>query len=358
MIPVNKAFLPEYKEYEKYLKKIWASGWITNHGPLVNKLEHKLKKYLGVKHLIFTNNGTTALQIAIKALHLKGEIITTPFSYVATTNSILWEGCTPVFADINETDFNINPKKIIPLITKNTSAILATHVYGNPCDVEAIKNIAAAYNLKIVYDGAHAFGTLLQKKQVLSFGNVAICSFHATKNFHTIEGGAIITDDDETGEKMTLYRQFGHINDDYFSMGINGKSSEVHAAMGLCILPHINKIIKKRKEICEKYDECLAGINLQMPVPISDVKYNYAYYPVVFKNEQTLLKAKDNLASNNIFTRRYFYPSLNKLPFISAENCPVSESISSRVLALPLYYELKMKQVKRIADILKKSITH
>lgn len=356
MITVTKAYLPEYKEYEKYLKKIWSSGWLTNNGPMVIELEERLKKFFGVKHLIYTNNGTIALQIAIKALNLTGEIITTPFSYVATTNSILWEQCNPVFADINETDFNISPEKIIPLITKNTSAILATHVYGNPCNVEAIKKIATDHNLKVIYDGAHAFGATLQNKQVLSFGDVATCSFHATKLFHTVEGGAIITDDDEVAEKMTLYRQFGHINDDYFSIGINGKSSEVHAAMGLCILPQVNKIIKKRKEICEKYNECLAGLNIQMPIPMAHVKYNYAYYPVVFKTEQMLLKVKNNLADNGIFTRRYFYPSLNRLPFINTADCPVSESISSRVLALPLYYELEVVQIKRITDILKKSI--
>ncbi len=353
MITVTKAYLPAYKEYEKYLKKIWASGWLTNHGPMVNELEEKLKKYLGVKHLIYTNNGTIALQIAIKALNLTGEIITTPFSYVATTNSILWEGCTPVFADINDSDFNINPDKIIPLINKKTSAILATHVYGNPCDVDAIKKIAAGYNLKIIYDGAHAFATTLNNKKVLSFGDVSTCSFHATKLFHTVEGGAVITNDDEVAEKMMLYRQFGHIGDKYFSIGINGKNSEFHAAMGLCLLPMMKKFIGKRKKITALYDKLLRDVNLQRPDSIAGTVYNYCYYPVVFENEEKMLITKSLLQKNEINTRRYFYPSLNNLPQYKGEACPVSESISSRVLALPMYYDLTEEDVSKICDLIK-----
>ena len=357
MITVTKAYLPDYNEYDEYLKKIWASGWLTNNGVMVQELEKKLKDYFGVKHLFYTNNGTIALQIAIKALELKGEIITTPFSYVATTNSILWEGCTPVFADINETDFNIDPKKIIPLLNENTSAIMATHVYGNPCDINAIEKIAKEYDLKIIYDGAHAFGTTLNNKHVLSFGDISTCSFHATKLFHTIEGGAVVTNDDELAEKIMLYRQFGHIGDDYFTIGINGKSSEVHAAMGLCILPRVNKIIEERKLLCNKYDDCTAGLNLQKPKAIKHVTYNYAYYPVVFKDEKTLIKAKEYLANHDIFTRRYFYPSLNTLPFVKGASCPVSENIAKRVLALPLYNGLEMLQVENIVNLLKKIIT-
>lgn len=356
MITVTKAYLPDYNEYESHLKKIWASGWLTNNGLMVQELEKKLKDYLGVKHLFYTNNGTIALQIAIKVLDLKGEVITTPFSYVATTNSILWEGCTPVFADINETDFNIDPEKIIPLINKNTSAIMATHVYGNPCDINAIEKIAKAYSLKIIYDGAHAFGTTIHNKSVLSFGDISTCSFHATKLFHTIEGGAVITNDDELAEKIMLYRQFGHIGDEYFTIGINGKSSEVHAAMGLCILLQIHKIIEERKLICKKYDEGIEGLNLQIPKPIKNVAYNYAYYPVIFKDETTLIKAKEYLANCSIFTRRYFYPSLNTLAFANGKPCPVSESIAERVLALPLYCGLELLQVETITNLLKKLI--
>lgn len=353
MINVTQPFLPPFEVYEGYLKKIWERKWLTNNGPLVQELEKKLKDYLGVKHFFFTNNGTIALQIAIKALDLKGEVITTPFSYVATTNSILWEGCKPVFADINSNDFNIDPEKIVPLINENTSGIMATHVYGNPCDVEAIEKIAREHNLKVIYDGAHAFGALLNNKQVLSFGDIATCSFHATKLFHTTEGGAIITNDDALAEKIMLYRQFGHIGDEYYSIGINGKSSEMHAAMGLSILPYIEDIISRRKIISEEYDKMLAGLKLQRPMALSGSVYNYAYYPVVFENESTLLRVKEYLANCSVFTRRYFFPSLNSLSFVSGEACPVSEDIALRVLALPLYHNLSLSEVQIITGYLK-----
>jgi dTDP-4-amino-4,6-dideoxygalactose transaminase len=354
MITVTKPYLPDIVEYDKYVKKIFASGWLTNNGPLVQELEKKLKAYLGVKHLFFTGNGTIAIQIAIKALDLKGEIITTPFSYVATTNSILWEGCTPVFADIKDTDFNIDPDKIESLINENTSAILATHVYGNPCDVLAIESIAKKNNLKVIYDGAHAFGSKLNNKQVLSFGDIATCSFHATKLFHTIEGGCIITGDDELAEKIMLYRQFGHIGDEYYSIGVNGKNSEFHAAMGLCILPHMKEIIQKRELLINEYDKIISELKLQTPKALANTEYNYAYYPVLFDNEMQLVKAKEYLANCSVFARRYFFPSLNQLPFVKGSDCPVSENISPRVLALPLYHELEVTEVQTIGEYLKK----
>ena len=354
MINVTQPFLPPYDVYEKYIKQIWERKWLTNNGPLVQELEKKLKDYLGVKHLFYTNNGTIAIQIAIKAMELKGEIITTPFSYVATTNSILWEGCTPVFADINAIDFNIDPEKIVPLINKNTSAILATHVYGNPCNATAIEKIAKEHHLKVIYDGAHAFGATLNGRQVLSFGDVATCSFHATKLFHTTEGGCIITNDDALAEKIMLYRQFGHIGDEYYSIGINGKSSEMHAAMGLSNLPYVAAIIAKRKIICEEYDKCLAGLKLLRPIGLAGTEYNYAYYPVVFESEKLLIRVKEYLANCSVFTRRYFFPSLNTLPFANGDACPVSEDIALRVLALPLYYDLSVSEVQTITEYLKK----
>ena len=353
MINVTQPYLPPYEEYEKYLKGIWERKWLTNHGPLVLKLEENLKNYLGVKHLFYVNNGTIALQIAIKAFNLKGNIITTPFSYVATTNSILWENCKPVFADIQNTDFNIDPEKIIPLIDGNTCAILATHVYGNPCEVKSIEKIAKEYKLKVIYDGAHAFGTLLNGQNVLSFGDIATCSFHATKLFHTIEGGAIITDDDELAEKILLYRQFGHIGDEYFSIGINGKNSEFHAAMGLCILPMMEVIIENRKTTSELYDAALSNLPFQKPHAIKGTIYNYSYYPVLIDSQERLLDIKSLLEQNNISTRRYFYPSLNNLPQFKGESCPISESVSIKVLALPLYYNLEKETVLKICDLIK-----
>jgi dTDP-4-amino-4,6-dideoxygalactose transaminase len=354
MINVTQPFLPPIEEYEKYVKQIWDRKWLTNNGPLVQDFEKKIKEYLGVKHFFFTNNGTIAIQIAIKALEVKGEIITTPFSYVATTNSILWEGCTPVFADIDPVDFNIDPTLIAPLINKNTVAILATHVYGNPCNVHSIEKIARDYNLKVIYDGAHAFGSTLDNKQLLSFGDISTCSFHATKLFHTTEGGAIITNDDALAEKIMLYRQFGHIGDQYYCIGINGKSSELHAAMGLSIFPYLHDIFKKRKLLSDEYDNCLAGLGLRRPKGIFGTGYNNAYYPVVFSTEAQLIKTKEYLANCSIFTRRYFYPSLNTLPFVAGTPCPVSEDIAMRVLALPLYYDLPVREVETIVNYLKK----
>ncbi len=353
MITVTKPFLPDQQQYFNYLKGIWERGWLTNNGPLVVELEQKLKDYLDVKHLIFVNNGTIALQIALKALGLKGEIITTPFSYVATTNSILWEGCKPVFADIKNTDFNIDPQKIEPLININTVAILATHVYGNPCDVDAIEKIAAQHNIKVIYDGAHAFGAQYKGKQVLSYGDIATCSFHATKIFHTIEGGAIITNDDDLAQKMTLYRQFGHIGDDYYSIGINGKSSEMHAAMGLCLLPLMDDFIKQRKTIAGLYDKYLNGLPLQMIGALPGTIYNYSYYPVIVDTEERLISIRSLLQQNDINTRRYFYPSLNDLPQYKGEPCPVSEMISPRALALPMYYELDEATIQNICSLIK-----
>ncbi len=350
MINVTKPFLPPLEIYQKYVSGIFERNWLTNNGPLVQELESKLKEYLDVKHLFFVNNGTIALQIAIKVLNLKGEIITTPFSYVATTNSIIWEGCTPVFADINETDFNINADKIEALINDNTSAIMATHVYGNPCDVEKLEAICKKHNIKLIYDGAHAFGATYNNKQVLSFGDVSTCSFHATKLFHTAEGGAIITNDDEIAERIMLYRQFGHIGDDYYSIGVNGKSSDIHAAMGLAVLPYVGEIIAKRKMLVEAYTEHLKHLPLSMPEALPGTVCNYAYYPVLFRSEDVLLKVKENLAENNINTRRYFFPSLNVLPFLKGESCPVSEDYSVRVLALPLYFDLQLHEVKDICD--------
>jgi len=354
MINVTKPYLPPYDEYEKQLKAIWERNWLTNNGPCVQELEQELKKYLGVKHLLFVGNGTIALQIAIKALAPKGEIITTPFSYVATTNSILWEGSKPVFADIKQTDLNIDPEKIVPLINGNTTAILATHVYGNPCDTDAIEKIAREHGLKVIYDGAHAFGTIYKDRSLLSYGDIVTCSFHATKLFHTVEGGAIITNDDEMAEKMTLYRQFGHTGDEYFSIGINGKNSEFHAAMGLCVLPKMEAIINDRKISAALYDNLLKGLPLQQPVSLSDTTYNHSYYPVIFESEEKMLHVKSVLEKNGIGTRRYFFPSLNDLPQYKGEPCPISESVSKRVLALPMYYEAHKKDVTSVCDCIKK----
>jgi dTDP-4-amino-4,6-dideoxygalactose transaminase len=356
LINVTKTYLPPLEEYQKYLEKIWENSWVTNNGPLLRELEEKLRDYLGVKHLFYASNGTVVLQIALKALNIKKEVITTPFSYVATTTSLLWENCTPVFADIESSSYTIDPDKIEKLITENTEAILATHVYGYPCNIEKIDVIAKKHGLKVIYDAAHAFGTVYRDKQLCSYGDIATISFHATKLFHTIEGGAIITNDDELAKQIRLYRSFGHINDDYFSMGINGKNSEFHAAMGLCLLPRVPEFINRRKELVGVYEKLLDGTGVVRPVTPGDTNYNYSYYPVILKSEEELLSVRSALQQQDISPRRYFFPSLNTLPYLKGERCPVSEDIAKRVLCLPLYYELHPDDIRRVCDIVKKNL--
>lgn len=255
MIPVTKPFMPPFEQYREYLQGIWEREFLTNNGPLVQELELKLKEYLGLKNLLYLSNGTIALQIAIKALGLKGEIITTPFSYVATTSSIVWEGCEPVFVDIDSETLNINPALIEAAITEQTTGILATHVFGNPCDIEAIQAIADKHNLKVIYDAAHCFGTTYKGRSVFEFGDVSTTSFHATKLFHTVEGGAIFAKDEDLNYRMSRMRNFGHAGfEQYDGVGINGKNSEFHAAMGLCNLSHIENILKSRKDQCLLYE--------------------------------------------------------------------------------------------------------
>lgn len=354
MINVTKSYLPPIEEYQKYLSKIWESSWLTNQGPLVQELEHKLKEYLGVENLLFVSNGTIAIQIAIKALDLKGEIITTPFSYVATTSSIIWENCTPVFADIDNRSLCIDPKNIEKLITPNTTAILATHVFGHPCEVVAIQKIAEKFNLKVIYDGAHAFGVKINDLSIFTFGDVSTISFHATKLFHTVEGGAIITKDKALAEKLFLYRSFGHIGDSYFSLGINGKNSEFHAAMGLCNLPKVDGFIIQRKTITDLYKSELHSQPIDIPEVAQGITYNYSYFPVLFRSEKELMTVKTHLEKNELNTRRYFYPSLNNLPYIKLpSHCPQSENISARILCLPMYQQLPTEDVTRICSLIK-----
>jgi dTDP-4-amino-4,6-dideoxygalactose transaminase len=355
LINVTKTYLPPISEYEGYLEKIWQSSWVTNNGPLLKELEEKLSDYLGVKHLFFASNGTIVLQIALKAMNISKEVITTPFSYVATTTSILWENCTPVFADVDQDSYTIDPDKIEALITPNTQAILATHVYGYPCNIEKIEEIAKKHRLKVIYDAAHAFGTVYKGRQLCSYGDIATISFHATKIFHTIEGGAIVTNDDELARQIRLYRSFGHINDDYFTMGINGKNSEFHAAMGLCLLPRVPDFIKTRKKLVELYDSLLLP-HVIRPRALEGTVYNYSYYPVILDSEEQLLRVRDALHQNNVTPRRYFFPSLNTLPYLKGEPCPVSEDISGRVLCLPLYYELQESDIRRVCEILKANL--
>ncbi|MGB6084792.1 DegT/DnrJ/EryC1/StrS family aminotransferase [Moheibacter sp.] len=355
MILVTQPFLPPEEEYKKYISEIWERNWLTNMGPLANELEEKLKTHLGVENLLFVTNGTIALQMAIKSLELKGEIITTPFSFVATTSSIVWESCTPVFVDIEKNSLNIDPAKIEAAITDKTSAILATHVYGNPCDVEAIEKIAQKHNLKVIYDGAHAFGVQVNGKSIFEYGDISICSLHATKLYHSIEGGLVICNNFELNKKLKYIRNFGISGFDRFSeLGINGKNSEFHAAMGLVNINHIERIHQKRKALSECYDENLKDFPHQKPLWHSEATKNYAYYPILLESEEILLKVKEKLEANQIQTRRYFYPSLaTALPYLDPREMEVTDSVSKRVLCLPFYFDLEEVVVKRISEVIK-----
>ncbi|MDA9163381.1 DegT/DnrJ/EryC1/StrS family aminotransferase [Rickettsiaceae bacterium] len=352
--PVAKPFLPKIDKYQEYIQKIWNSQHITNHGPLVKKLESELQSYLHTPNLFFVSNGTIALQIAIKALNLQGEVITTPFSYVATTSSIVWEGCKPVFVDIDANSLNIDPTKIEAAITNKTTAIIATHVYGNPCDIESINKIAKKHDLKVIYDAAHCFGVEYNNKSISSYGDISIFSFHATKLFHTVEGGAIVVNTDDYKNTVSYMRNFGHDGqEDFFGLGINGKNSEFHAAMGLCNLPEIHTLIAERKKLSELYDKSLGdSTKIQRPIIRKNTKYNYSYYPVLFEDEQVVLKVCKLLNSHNIFPRRYFYPILSKLNYVDDVNMPLAESVSKRILCLPLYNDLAYENVELICRLI------
>ncbi|MCC5941637.1 MAG: DegT/DnrJ/EryC1/StrS family aminotransferase [Balneolaceae bacterium] len=353
MIPVTKPFMPPAEEYQKYLEEIWDRGILTNNGPLVKRLEAELKEFLKVENLLYVSNGTIALQIAIKALGLKGEIITTPFSYVATTSSIVWEGCKPVFVDIDPETFNMDPNLIESAITENTTAILATHVFGNPCDINTLQTIADKYGLKVIYDAAHCFGTTYKGETVFNFGDVSTVSFHATKLFHTIEGGAVFTKDQQLYRRMRYMRNFGHDGPGKFNgVGVNGKNSEFHAAMGLCNLPYMGQIMEKRKEQCALYDELLLSAPVQTITIQKNAEWNYAYYPVLFDCEETAQHVKYVLEEQNIHPRRYFYPSLETLEYVDSKVLKNSQRISSSILCLPLFHNLIKSDQERIAKLI------
>lgn len=354
MVPVTKPFLPPIEEYESLLKGIWERNWLTNDGPLATGLEQELKKYLGVPDLLYLANGTIALQIAIKALGLKGEIITTPYSFVATTTSIVWESCTPVFVDIDPLTLNIDPAYIEKAITPHTCAILATHLYGNPCDIDAIDSIAKRYGLKVIYDAAHCFGSTYKGRSVFCYGDISITSFHATKIYHTIEGGAVFTEDKDLLQQMARMRNFGLEGGELFAgTGTNGRNSEFHAAMGLVNLKYIDALLAKRKADYLFYQQQLNGLSIQQPAGNAYANSNYAYFPITLTDEAVLCKMIDALGIHAIFPRRYFHPSLNTLlPQFSVYSCPQSTNVSERTVCLPLYNTITHEEISEICRIL------
>lgn len=353
-IYVTMPSLAPLDEYVEILKGVWERGILTHNGPLVQQFEKEISNKLGLSDFVAVSNGTIAIQMAIKALELKGEIITTPFTWIATVSAIKWEGCTPVFCDINPDTLNIDPSKIEALITEKTVAIMPVHVFGNPCDVDAIDAIAKKYNLKVIYDGAHAIGSTYKGKSLLEYGDITATSLHATKLLNTAEGGGCITKDKELFEKLKRIRFFGH-NDqkDIVEDGFNGKMTEVHAALGIANLKYYDKVLEDRKKKYTHYKESLKVIKDLSFQTESSGEVNYSYFPVIFKSESILLDIELRLNKQNVFPRRYFYPSVNTyLNVLNYQECPISEEISKRILCLPLYYNLGIEDIDRIINII------
>lgn len=355
--PVTKSFLPPIEEYMAHIKRAYDNNWLTNRGELVCELEEKISDYLnlGDSKVLCTNNGTIPLQIALKLLGKGGEVITTPFSYVATTAAIVWENCTPVFVDIHPDYLTIDETKIEEAITEKTTCILATHVFGNPCNVEEIERIAKKHNLKVIYDAAHCFGVKYKGKSIFEYGDVSTCSFHATKLFHTGEGGAIFCKDPELFHQIFYSHAFGHLGPiDYYGVGINAKLSELQAAMGLSVFPYINEIIENRRGTIKIYINRIKNESIKKLIVRSDTKWNYSYFPILFNSENELVEIENEFNKNAIYPRRYFYPSLNTLPYVKSKKLNISESIAERILCLPLYFNISIVEVNKIVSILNK----
>jgi dTDP-4-amino-4,6-dideoxygalactose transaminase len=359
MIPVTKSFIPPIEEYMAQVQRAYNNHWLTNRGELVVELEQKLASYLELQEskILITNNGTIPLQIAVKLLGRGGEIITTPFSYVATTAAIVWENCTPVFVDIHPEYLTIDETKIKAAITPHTTCILATHVFGNPCHVEAIEAIAQEHNLKVIYDAAHCFGVKYKGKSIFEYGDVSTCSFHATKIFHTGEGGALFCKDPDLYHKLFYSHNFGHNGPlDFHGVGINGKISELQAAMGLAVLPYMENILESRKRSIDCYMQHLNTEKIRLLNIREYSQWNYSYFPVLFDDEKELLHIQGVLKEKQIFPRRYFNPSLNKLLYLEDRGpCPVSEVISRNILCLPLYHNLSPEILQLICGVLNRS---
>jgi len=364
-IYVTQPSLPPFKEFTKYLKDIWDSKQLTNNGKYHQQFEKELAEYLGVKYLSLFSNGTLALITALQTLRITGEVITTPFSFVATTHALHWNGIKPVFCDIEPYTFNLDPKKIEAAITPKTTAIMPVHVYGNPCDVKRIQEIADKYGLKVIYDAAHAFGVTIDGKSVLNFGDLSVLSFHATKVFNTFEGGAIVCHDKKTKQRIDYLKNFGFADEvTVVAPGINAKMNEFQAALGLLQLKYVDKEIEKRKEVARKYREGLKGINgIKFLSDLQNVKHNYQYFPI-FIDKQNYGKSRDevyeSLKLQNVYTRRYFYPLISQfptyrgLPSADPSNLPIAERVAQEVLCLPMFGDLPENIIESIISYLRK----
>ncbi len=362
-ITVTKTELAPQKEYEKYLAKIWKANWVTNNGQFLLELENKLQKMYGTKRLLVVSNGTLAIQLALKTLPVRtGEIITTPFTFQATTNTIIWEGYTPVFADIDQDTFNIDPADVERKITSKTIAILAVHVYGNACDNERLERLARKHKIALIYDAAHAFDVVYKRKQLATCGDISTLSFHATKTFHTIEGGAILCKDQKTFEQLVLLRNFGiRSEEEVVSCGINAKMNEFQAAMGLVNLRWVKKRYILRKKVHDLYMRRLIKFkSIKLQKMIVD-KENFTYLPVLFPSKKVRDHVYDGMKKSGIGTRKYFYPLTTTAEFLTKTNSksllsstPVAKDVSERVLCLPMYASLPLRDVSRIINHLEK----
>lgn len=355
MLPVTKPYLPSIDKFKSYIDEIYFSRHLTNSGPLLEELEKRLKDYLGVKHVICVANGTLALQVAYKALELKGKVITTPFSFAATSSTLIWEGLEPVYCDIDKDSLNLDSNLLEELVDEHTSCILPVHVFGNACEVEKISKFAKRNNLKVIYDAAHAFSVEYFGRSLLSYGDISTVSFHATKIFHTIEGGAIITESDEIADKVRKLINFGISNGEIVDrLGTNAKMNEFEAAMGLCVLDDIEDIKKSRAELISAYDEFLPKSLIRQRVT-DGTSQLHAYMPVIFPNESLLLHVSSILEQNEIYARRYFSPSLDvvysKKPQLNNSQC-----VSQRILCLPLFVDMTSEQVKTISTVINSAI--
>lgn len=361
MIPVTKPYLPNREKLNQYIDGIYERNWLTNNGPLVQELTQRLESYLGVENLLLVSNGTLALQVAYHALGItaadKPEAITTPFTFIATASSLKWQGVEPVFADINADTWCLDPAKIEDKITANTKAIVPVHVFGNACDVEAIDTIAQKHNLKVIYDAAHAFGVTFKDKSLLAYGDAATLSFHATKLFHSIEGGAIVFKNKEDLERAKLIINFGISSPDRIdTIGINAKMNEFQAAMGLCVLDELESNLASRAKIWNTYAGAL-GSQYQLLQIHPEIQYNYAYFPVVFDTAEQATHVLNALKENDVIARRYFYPSLDTVDYFQFKNYqPISNDIASRILCLPIYSRLLASEQNIIISSIKEAV--
>lgn len=359
---ITRPTLPDIIEFNSFLEKIWESKWLSNNGVFHNELEEKLKDYLNVNNITLASNGTLALMIGLKSLDLKGEVITTPFTYVATAHAIEWLGLNPVFCDINEDDYNINPEKIEALITENTSAIMPVHVYGNPCDHKSLNEICKKHNLKLIYDAAHCFDVLVDNQSVLNWGDLSVLSFHATKVFNTIEGGAVVSNSINNKKKLDSLRNFGfNEKNEIVRSGINAKMNEIQAAFGLMQLKGYQKLRQKREKVYNRYIDGLSNINgIILPELKNNVISNYSYFPVRITEDCIVNRDAifDKLKSEKIYSRKYFYPLVSNMspykenPSSAEKSLPIANEVSNQILCLPIYEDLKQEEQNRIIKLI------